>query len=66
MILIILFYEILHNRARFEKANGFPIRERICQSWDSAIGIDLEEPGFLLDILLDLDGMGLVWEAEAM
>ena len=66
MIFIIVFYEILHDGARLKKSNSFSIRERIREGWNTSIGIDFEEPWFFLDILLDVNCMGFVWEAGAM
>lgn len=38
----------LHNPATLEKIDRLAIGKRIRQSWNTAIGVDLQEPVFLL------------------
>jgi hypothetical protein len=40
--------EVLHNAAAFEQADRLAVGESVRQSWDAAVGVDVEEPLLLL------------------
>ncbi len=64
MIFVVLFDEVLHYGAGFEETDDFAIGELVCESWDAAVGVDFEEPGLFLGVLLDVYVVGFVREAE--
>lgn len=41
---VVLLHQILQDAARLEQADLLAVGELVCQSWDTAIGVDLEEP----------------------
>lgn len=52
---IISVDQILHDTPTFKNTNHFPVRESVGKSRDAAIGIDIQEPLFLLRVLGDVD-----------
>lgn len=58
MFRVVLLNQVLHDATGLKKTNCSAVGERICQSRDSSIGIDLEEPWFLLRVFGDVDRMG--------
>lgn len=65
MLAIIPIDEVLHNAPALENANRLAIGELIRQSRDAAVGIDLQEPGFFLCVLLERDFGHLVRETSS-
>lgn len=64
VVLIVLFSEILEDAARFEKAYLLAIGERICNSWNTSIRVNFEEPRLFLDVLADVNVLDFVGLAE--
>ncbi len=61
--LVVLLDEILHDAARFKKADHLAIGEGVCESGNAAIWIDLKKPRLFLGIGLDVDLVDFVREA---
>lgn len=38
-----------------EEINYFTVREGVSECWDSAIGVDIEKPGFFLSVFRYID-----------
>ena len=57
---VVLLDQVLHDATGLKKTNCSAVGEGICQSRDPSIGIDLEEPRFLLRVFGDVDRMGFV------
>ena len=55
--------KILHDRARLEETDEFPIRESVSEGWNTAIRVDFQKPWLLLGILLDVDFMNFIGKA---
>jgi len=64
VVLVVPRHEILHDAATFEQSDGLAVRELVRQRWDSAIGVDVEEPLLLLSVLADVNLRVLIWESE--
>lgn len=60
MLRVVLLNQILHDATGLEKTKCLSVGECVCQSRDSSIGIDFEEPRFFLRVFGDVDRMGLV------
>jgi hypothetical protein len=62
MLGIISVYKILHDASRFEEVDSLPVRKRISESGNAAIGVYSTEPRFLLCVLADVDLVDFVGE----
>lgn len=47
VVLVVAVDEVLQDAAALEDADGLAVIERVCESRDAAVGVDLEEPGLL-------------------
>lgn len=52
---VISISQVLHDRTTLEDSNGLAIGESVCDGRDTAVGVDLQEPGLFLGVLADLD-----------
>ena len=66
VVLVILIYEVLLNASRLKQINRLAIGESVRQSWDTAIGVDLQEPWLLLRVLRDVNLGYFVWQSELL
>jgi hypothetical protein len=57
---IVLLRKILQDASGFEQVDLLAIRKGVCQSRNTAIGIDFEKPGFLLRVLLQVNFLSLI------
>ena len=62
-VLVISGYDVLHHAARLEEADLLAVIEGVCHGRNATVGVDLEEPWFLLCVLRDVDPVNIVWEA---
>lgn len=60
MVLVVLVDEVLEDGARFEETDLLAVGVSVCYGGDTSVWVDLEEPGFLLDIGGDVDVLGFV------
>ena len=62
MLGVVSFDEVLHDGAGFEKPDGFTVGECVGDGGDTAVGVYVEEPGFFLDVGLDVEVVDFVGE----
>ena len=55
MVSVVCVNQILHDGPRFEQPNLAAAGVNICQRWEATVGVESEEPGFLVGILGDID-----------
>ena len=61
MILVVVVGQVQHNRTRLKDTHV-----TVLQGWDTAIGVDVEEPLLLLGVFGDVNPLRLVLKAELM
>lgn len=66
VILVIPGDEVLQDGATLKDADGLPVLGGVGDGRDAAVGVDLEEPGLLLLVVLEADGAHLVLEVELL
>ena len=66
MIFVISGYEILQDRPRFEDVDLLAVGESVHDGGDTAIWVDLQEPGLFLCVLGELNFMHFIREAKCM
>lgn len=60
VISIVTLDQVLHNASGFEQVDRLAIRKLVGEGWNTAIGVDSEEPILLLCILADVDLLNFV------
>lgn len=60
---VVLLDQVLHDAARLEKTDHLAVGKGIRQCRNPAVGVDFQEPRFLLRVLGDVNRMGLVWDS---
>jgi len=55
VVMVVTCNEILHDTARLEETDVFPIGESVGHAWDTAIGVDGEKLWCLLVVLGNID-----------
>ena len=60
---VVLLDQVLHDAAGLEKPDHLAVGKAIRQSRNPAVGVDFQEPRFLLRILGDVNRMGFVWDS---
>jgi len=63
MIGIVLLNQVLKDTSTLEQADQFAIGEGVREGGDTAVGVDLEEPGFFLGVGFHVDLVDFVREA---
>lgn len=55
MVSVVCVNQILHDGPRFEQPNLAAVGVEVGQRWEATVGIDTQEPGFLVSILGGID-----------
>ena len=71
MVSVVCVNQILHDGPRFEQANPAAVGVDVCQRWEATVGVELEEPGFLVSILGGIDlvkvvGQSVDWDEQSV
>jgi hypothetical protein len=60
MVSVVCVNQILHDGPRFEHSNLAAVGVDICQRWETTVGVESEEPGFLVSIIGGIDFVKVV------
>jgi hypothetical protein len=63
MISVVCVNQILHDGPRFEQPNLAAVGVDVCQRREATVGVDSEEPGFLVSILGGIDFVKVVGQS---
>ena len=63
MVIVVCVNQILHDGPRFEQANPAAVRVDVCQRWEATVGVESEEPGFLVSIVGGIDFVKVVGQS---
>jgi hypothetical protein len=59
VVFVVCGYDVLEDGSTFEDLDFAPVRVFVSEGGDATIGIDLEKPGFLLLVLIEVYGYDL-------
>jgi hypothetical protein len=63
MVSVVCVSQILHDGPRFEQPNLAAAGVDVCQRWEATVGVESEEPGFLVSILGGIDFVKVVGQS---
>ena len=61
MLRIVVIGQVLQDTAGFEDIDGLAVGKFISYGWNTAIGVDFEEPWLFLLVLAELELFDFVW-----